>query len=282
MIRLVQRFPGIGLFFRPSPEAAAEAYEPEQQPEYADEEEEEAGDEAPQLVDAEQAARELTDDETALITRYSDRLRTQIIHLQVKDGTQPVDVGIHRESSTLYLCDVGRSVVEVFNLNGELEHVIDDPTTVKFQPTAITIADDGTVIVASHFHHRLHLYSPVDAANIELADQDGSAGDLNDGYCYQQFKLGSPGHDLHQFHHPAGIDIDPSDGYFYVCDRGNFRVKVMRSEGVCERVIELVVPGDQPYHVAPIQVAHQNKGDQLVCIVGSGDAICFLAKSRDG
>ena len=267
----------MGFFFRPPPEAAVEVYEPEQDQEYPAEEEEEA----PQLVD-EQAARELTADETALTERYSNPSRTKIIKVQLKDATQPVDVGIHHESSTVYVCDVGRSVVEIFHFNGELEHVIDDPSTVKFQPTAIAIADDGTVIVASHFHHRLHMYSPVDAQSIERADQDGSAGDLNEGYYYQQFKLGSPGHDLHQFHYPAGVDIDRSDGYFYVCDRGNFRIKVMRPEGVCERVIELVVPGDEPYNVAPVQVAHQHNGDQLVCIIGAGDAICFLPKKGDG
>ena len=60
---------------------------------------------------------------------------------------------------------VGRSVVEIFDMYGKLQHVIDDQITSKFQPTAIAVADDGTIIVASHFQHRLHMYSPAEQEN---------------------------------------------------------------------------------------------------------------------
>jgi 6-phosphogluconolactonase (cycloisomerase 2 family) len=157
-----------------------------------------------------------------------------VIYLQVKDNTQPVDVCIHHESYTIYSCDVGRSVIEIFDMYGKLEHVIDDQTTVKFQPTAIAVAYDGTIIVTSHFNHRLHMYSP-------------STTQQTDGYHYDQYKLGSPGHEIHQFHFPADLAIDYQDGYIYVCDRGNNRIQVLRPEGVCERIIQLLSHDpDQP------------------------------------
>jgi len=280
MGRLVQRISGLGLLYKQSPADTSEIYANQQGQEYVEEEVE--GDEAPELVDENQVARELTADELALNERYSNKLRTQIVRLQKKEQTQPVDVRIHHQSYTIYLCDVGRSVIEVFDLNGKLQHVIDDPTTIKFQPTAIAVAEDGTIIVASHFNHCLHLYSPVDPQETEHADHNGSLGHIQDGYYYKQYKLGSPGHDLHQFQYPAGIAIDFSDGYLYVCDRGNFRVQVMRPEGICERAIELFLNDEGQAHIAPLQIAHQQSGDQIVCIVGAGDAICFLSKHANG
>jgi DNA-binding beta-propeller fold protein YncE len=106
--------------------------------------------------------------------------------------------------------------------------------------------------------------------------------DACDVYRFKQYKLGSPGHGVHQFHYPAGIAIDFSDGYLYVCDRGNFRIQVMRPEGVCERVIDLISLDQKQLPVTPIQIAHQKNGDQIVCIIGTGDAICFLSKYADG
>ena len=235
--------------------------------------EEEVEDEPPQLVDAYQTARELTADELALNGRYSNKSSTRIISLQVKDQTQPVDVCIHHDTHLLYSCDVGRSVVEIFDLNGKLQHVIDDPTTIKLQPTAIAVAFDGTVIVASHFQHRLHMYSPV-------VNEDGYAH--VQGYQFRQFRLGSPGHDAQQFHHPAGIAMDLNDGYLYVCDRGNYRIQVFRPEGICERVVDLVLQDEEETPAAPIQVALQRKGKQMISIVGTGDAICFIPKNADG
>jgi len=160
--------------------------------------------------------------------------------------------------------------VEIFDMYGKLQHVIDDQTTMKLQPTSIAVANDGTIIVASHFNHRLHMYSPDDNEN------------AYDGYHFKQYKLGSPGHGVHQFHHPAGIAIDFSDGYLYVCDRGNFRIQVMRPEGVCERVIDLVSLDEQQSPITPVQIAHQQNGDKIVCIIGKGDAICFTSKHADG
>jgi len=155
---------------------------------------------------------------------------------------------------------------------GKLLHVIDDQTTMKFQPTSIAVAYDGTIIVASHFNHCLHMYSPDNNQN----------ENSNDGYYFKQYKLGSSGHNLHQFHHPAGIAIDFTDGYLYVCDRGNFRIQVMRPEGICERVIDLILNDQQQSTIPPVQIAHQQIGDQIVCIIGTGDAICFISKYADG
>jgi hypothetical protein len=162
---------------------------------------------------------------------------------------------------------------------GKLQHVIDDQTIAKFQPTAIAVAYDGTVIVGSHFNHRLHMYSPIDSSESEsnsFNDQSQSA------YHYQQFKLGGPGSNLHEFQHPAGISIDYTDGYLYICDRGNYRIQVLRPEGVCERVIELLLETDDLNRISPIQVAHQQIGDQMVCLIGMGDAISFIPKYTDG
>ena len=278
MDRLVQRFPSLSLFYKPSADASADAQEIDDEQEYCED-----GDEAPQLVDAYPTDRELTSDELALHGRYSNKLRTQIIRLQAKDQTQPVDVCVHHDTYTVYVCDVGRSVVELFGMNGKLKHIIDDPTTVKFQPTAIAIADDGTVIVASHFNHRLHMYLPESKEETAPANDNESVAAAKHQYIYQQFKLGSPGKGVHEFYHPAGIAIDPRDGYLYVCDRGNARIQVLRPEGICERVITLLVhDGEGEHRISSIRLAHQHKGDQMVCMVGGGDALCFLSRYADG
>jgi 6-phosphogluconolactonase (cycloisomerase 2 family) len=194
----------------------------------------------------------------------------KLINLQVKDQTQPVDIHIHHETNKIYSCDVGRSVVEIYDINGTLLHVIDDSTMLKFQPTAIAIAFDETIIIASHFNHRLHMYSPNDSQN------------ASNSYSYKQFKLGTPGDQIHQFYHPAGIAIDHKDGFLYVCDRGNYRIQVIRPEGICERVIELFVKDKKKIPLDVTRVAIQANFDQLVCIVGNGDALCFIPKLANG
>jgi hypothetical protein len=157
-------------------------------------------------------------------------------------------------------------MVEIFDFYGTLLHAIDDPTMLKFQPTAIVVAFDGTIIIGSHFNHCLHMYSPSETLNTK----------------YKQFKLGTQGDQLHQFYHPAGIAIDHKDGYLYVCDRGNYRIQVIRPEGICERVIELFLNDKQKQALDVTRVAIQANLDQLVCILGNGDAICFIPKLTHG
>ncbi|CAF3919560.1 unnamed protein product [Rotaria sp. Silwood2] len=277
MDRLVQRFPSLSIFYKPTACDSSEVYGDEYQPEYVEEVE---SDEAPELTAANQLPREITADDLALNERYSNKLRTQIIDLQIKEHRQPIDVSIHHESYTLYSCDVGRSIVEIFDMYGKLQHTINDPATTKFQPTAIAVAYDGTVILGSHFHHCLHMYSPIDLHETEDVAQNEI---LQDEYHFKQYKLGSPGHDVHQFHHPAGIAIDFTDGYLYVCDRGNFRIQVMRPEGVCERVIELLTRDEEgECQISPMQITHQQNTQQIVCIVDQGDALCLIPKDADG
>ncbi len=210
--------------------------------------------------------RELTADELALNQRYTDKTHMKLINLQIKDSTQPVDLRIHHETNKIYSCDIGRSIVEIYDLNGTLVHVIDDSTMLKFQPTAIAVAFDGTIIIASHFNHRLHMYAPNESQ----------------AYTYKQFKLGTPGDQVHQFYHPAGIALDHKDGFLYVCDRGNYRIQVIRPEGICERVIELFLNDKHKHPLDITRVAIQTNLDQLVCIVGNGDAICFIPKLANG
>jgi NHL repeat len=214
--------------------------------------------------------REFTAHESTLKPRYTDKKHMKSIDLPSSDQTQPVDLCIDLESNRIYACDIGRSFVEIYNINGTLEHVIDDTTMTKFQPTAIAVASDGTVIVASHFHHRLHMYSPSDSQN-----------PVN-RYVYKQFKLGTSGDQIHQFYHPAGIALDHKNGNLYVCDRGNFRIQVMRPEGVCERVIELFSAGKKKTPLDVTRVALQSHLNQIVCIVANGDALCFLPKQANG
>lgn len=266
----------LSLFYNSSPHAETYPVE-EGGEEYV--EEEVVEEPVPQLVDATTLARELTADELALGGRYANMLRTQMIDLQNKEQTQPVDVGIHHDTYTIYACDVGRSVVEIYDMYGKLQHVIDDQTMLKFQPTALAVAFDGTVIVGSHFNHRFHMYSPVHPSEDE---QGLSHSQSWSGYQYQQYKLGGPGSDFHEFQYPAGVSIDYTDGYLYICDRGNYRIQVLRPEGVCERVVELLMQTEELNHISPIRLAHQQIGDQMVCIVGMGDSICFIPKYTDG
>nr|ACD88957.1 NHL repeat containing protein [Adineta vaga] len=211
-----------------------------------------------------------TPDDLSLKERYSNVTRSESINLQVKDETQPVDVSIHHETKKIYLCDVGRSVVEIYDMNKTFEHIINNSTMIKFRPTAIAITTNGTVIVASHFGHCLHMYSPNDS-------QNGT-----NSYSYKQFKLGTEGNQIHQFFQPAGIATDRSDGYLYVCDRGNCRIQVFTPDGICERIIELFLNYKKKYQLDPIRIAIQKNSDQLVCIVGAGDAICFVPKRTNG
>jgi hypothetical protein len=221
-------------------------------------------------VDSNQLTRELTADELALNQRYSDKTCMKFINLPANDQTQPVDLRIHHETNKIYLCDVTRSIVEIYNINGTLEHMIDNSIMLKFQPTAIAVAFDGTIIIASHFNHCLHMYTPNDSkteANL---------------YSYKQFKLGTLGNQMHQFYQPAGIAIDPNDGYVYVCDRGNYRLQVITPEGLCQRVIELFLNHKKKHQLDPIRVAFQQNFDQIVCIIGDGDTICFIPKHANG
>ncbi|CAF1668753.1 unnamed protein product, partial [Didymodactylos carnosus] len=118
---------------------------------------EDGDDEAPQLVDAEQP-RDLTKDEVMLIERYSNKSGIKVIELQAKPETQPVDVCVQKELNYIHVCDVGRSVVEIFDSNGTLNHVIDDAHMTAFCPTSVSVGQDGTIIVGSHFMHRLQEY----------------------------------------------------------------------------------------------------------------------------
>ncbi|CAF2452601.1 unnamed protein product [Rotaria sp. Silwood2] len=215
-------------------------------------------------------AHELTADDLTLNKRYSDKSRMQNIKLQEKNQTQPVDISVDLETNNMYLCDVGRSLVEIFDINGTLQHVIEDKIMSKFQPTAIAVAFDGTLILASHFNHCLHMYLPNDAPNQANC------------YSYKQFKLGIKGNQIHQFYNPAGIAIDHSDGYIYVCDRGNYRIQVITPDGVCERTIELFLDDKKKYPLDPVRIVVQQNSDLIVCIVGAGDAICFIPKYTNG
>ncbi|CAF0953413.1 unnamed protein product [Rotaria sordida] len=278
MDRLIQRFPVLSLFYKPTTLDPSQAYESKDEHEYTEQLVE--NDKEPELVDGNQLPYELEPDDLALHERYSNKLRTQIIDLPMKDQRQPIDVCIHHDTYTLYSCDVGRSIVEIFDMYGKLQHTINDSTISKFQPTAIAVAYDGTIILSSHFRHCLYMYSPDDLQVPEYASQNEI---LHDGYHFKQYKLGTPGHEIHQFHHPAGIAIDFTDGYLYVCDRGNFRIQVMRPEGVCERIIDLLAyHEEEEYQIAPMQIAHQTNTEQIVCIVDQGDAICFVPKHADG
>ena len=200
-----------------------------------------------EMVDPNELTREFTADELALHSQYSNKTHMKVINLQRKDETQPVDLRIYHEKNHIYLCDVGRSVVEIYDLNGIFQRMINDSTISKFQPTAIAVASDGTVIIASHFNHCLYMYSPNDSH-------------MGINHCsYKQFKLGTQGTLIHQFYQPAGIVIDYSNGYLYVCDRGNYRIQVIRPEGFCERVIHLFLNTKKKYPLDPIRIGIQKK-----------------------
>ncbi|CAF1159553.1 unnamed protein product [Rotaria sordida] len=257
--RFVQRFPVLGRFYK-QPPSVFDSSEPGQQFNY---------DEMFNSIVSNSITNELTADDLTLNERYSDKRRIQYIKLQAKDQTQPVDISIHHQTNKIYLCDVGRSLVEIFDINGTREHVISGTVMSKFQPTAIVVASDRRLIVASYFNHCLHMYYPNDTSNQVNC------------YSYKQFKLGTKGNQIHQFYNPAGIAVDNSDGYLYVCDRGNYRVQVITPDGICERIIELFIHNKKNYPLDPVQLAFQPKFGRLVCIIG-GTAICFIPKYTNG
>ena len=221
-------------------------------------------------VNSNRVSLELTADELALCERYSKKDHIKCVKLGTTDQTEPIGICIHHETNKIYVCDVGRSVVEIFDMNGELQHSINHSSMTKFQPTAIIVALDGTIIIASYFNNCLHKYSPDDSSN------------NTNPYSYKQYTLGKAGNQLHEFDGLAGIAIDNSDGYIYVCDRGNCRIQVIDSGGLCERVIELFSKDNEKCPMEPGQIALLSYSDQLVCIINTGDAICFCSKYSDG
>lgn len=258
--RLVQRVPALGKFYKqPSPSF-----------ERTDSNHQFPTIQSSARVESTAVDRQLTANEFALHQRYTDFTRMKSISLPSNEQTQPVDLAIHHETNKIYVCDIGRSLVEIFNIDGTLVHVIGNGMMAKFQPTALAVASDGTVILASHFHHRLHMYSPTDLQNPA------------NRHVYKLFKLGTSGDQIHQFYHPAGIALDQKNGNLFVCDRGNFRIQVMRPEGVCERVIELFLTGKKKTPLDVTRIALQTNLNQIVCIVGNGDALCFLPKQANG
>ncbi|CAF1006739.1 unnamed protein product [Didymodactylos carnosus] len=273
--RMIQRFPILSAFYKPPPPeiaynggndnyeysstaAVSSVYVPT---EYGEDEQ----------------TRELTNDEVILIERYSNKSLRKVIELQLKSETQPIDVCVQKELNYVYVCDAGRNIVQVYDLNGILNHVIDDPNMKTFRPTSIAVGQDGTVIVASHFVHRLQMYSPCQASEWKTNDTSNT-----EGFYYNQFKLGQQGHDPHQFYYPAGIRCDDIDSLLYVCDRGNSRIQIITPDGYCERIIQLVSVDGQL--LAPIQLAflHQDNSETVVCIVGDANCICFVPKYSNG
>ena len=224
----------------------------------------------PNSVNSNRFLFELTADELSLCKRYSEKDHIKCVKLGTTVQTEPVDICIHHETNRIYLCDVGRSVVEIFDMNGELQHVINHSSMTVFQPTAIVVTLDGTIIIASYFNHCLHMYSPNDSSNNTNA------------YSYKQYRLGKAGKQLHEFDGPTGIAIDDNDGYIYVCDRGNCRIQVINTEGMCERVIELFSKDNRRCQMEPVRIALLPYSDQMVCIINTGDTICFSSRYDNG
>ncbi|CAF1363956.1 unnamed protein product [Adineta steineri] len=260
--RLVQRFPALGKFYKQPPSPFS--------PGRGDTNGQFRFEQTSDSAYDHKATYELTENDLSLHERYTDKTRMECINLQVKDETQPVDISVNHTTNKIYLCDVGRGVVEIYDMNKTLEHVIGDSTMIDFRPTAITLGRDGTIIVSSHFSHCLHMYLPQKSAN------------ETNPYSYKQFKLGIEGTHIHEFYQPAGICIDSITGYLYICDRGNYRIQVMTPEGICERVIELFLNSKKKFRLDPVRIALQNHSDHIVCIIGEGDSICLIPKYSNG
>jgi len=152
-------------------------------------------------------------------------------------------------------------------MHGTLLHTVQDSTMIKFQPTAIVVAFDGSMIIGSYFNHCLYMYAPSESST---------------DYSYKQYRLGAQGSQAHEFQLPAGLAMDEKTGNVYVCDRGNYRIQVIRPEGVCERIIELFLNTKKKVPLEPIRVSIQQGLNQLVCLIGSGDAICLIPKDSLG
>lgn len=213
--------------------------------------------------------RELTADELALHDRYSNPLHCRFISLEQTDHTLPSDVRIHDAMNRIYLSDTGRSIIEIFDMNGQVLHAISDPAMLKFQPNRFALTPDGTLIISSAVMQCLYMYSP--------------ASPFSENFQYQQFKLGAEGKLIHQFCSPSDMVTDPANGYVYVCDVGNYRIKVLTPQGMCERVILVAhfVAGVKQY-LYPTAITYQPSRGQLVCIVNNEDAICFISKHANG
>lgn len=201
--------------------------------------------------------------------RYSNPLNCRFISLEATDHTHPSDIRIHNALNRIYLSDIGRSIVEIFDMNGQVLHSISDPAILKFQPNRFVVTVDGTLIISSAVLHCLYMYSP--------------ASPFSENFQYQQFKLGAEGKLIHQFSSPSDMVADPNNGYVYVCDVGNYRIKVLTPQGMCERIIQLayLVNGVKQY-LYPTAITYQPTRGQLVCIVNNEDAICFFSKHANG
>ena len=214
----------------------------------------------------------LSIEEIGFYNRYSNPSTMQLIRLQDKPETQPIDIQLLNESNLIFICDVGRSIVEIFDFDGTLQHVIDNAIMKNFYPTALAVAFDGTIVISSFFTHSLLMYLKMES----VQDATETVPQLN--FVYKQFQLGSHGHQIHQFNNPAGLTLDKETSYLYICDRGNLRIKVLTPRGVCERTIRLWLNTGKKVQLEPVSIALQPKSGQLVCII-AGSALCFLPKT---
>ena len=114
----------------------------------------------------------------------------------------PTSIAIHYRTGDIYIGDMGRDRVQVFNSDGDFLFMFNEKMN---QPRGICVSPNR-VYVAQYGGHCINLY--------EL-----------DGTLIK--RVGSKGNGRAQFNYPMGLDYSDRTKMIYVCDRCNDRVQVM-------------------------------------------------------
>ena len=125
-----------------------------------------------------------------------------------KKFSEPTSIAIHYRTGDIYIGDMGKDRVQVFNRDGDFLFMFNEKMN---QPRGICISSNK-VYVTQFDGHCINLY--------EL-----------DGTLIK--RVGSKGDGRAQFNHPMGLDYCRRTKIIYVCDRFNDRVQVMTNNAEC-------------------------------------------------
>lgn len=135
----------------------------------------------------------------------------------------PYGIAVDSDSGFCYVIDRDNERVQKFDLNGNFIEKIGSygNDTGQFnQPTYITVdKTDHSIWVVDSLNHRVQKFST-----------SGDSISLSDSLIVGGYGTDSDS----KFNYPAGITSD-SNGYVYIIDEGNYRIKKFNNSGIYER-----------------------------------------------
>ena len=114
----------------------------------------------------------------------------------------PTSIAIHYRTGNIYIADMGKHSVQVFNRDGNFLFMFSEGMN---NPRGICVSSNKVYVTQSSSHC------------INMYELEGSLIE----------RVGSKGDGCAQFDHPMGLDYSERTEKLYVCDRYNDRVQVM-------------------------------------------------------